>query len=254
MLRLPQGVGSKVGGRKGGRKTWFSSRACRRTDGSSIRRHPISRAVLERNLSRYANRDNLSKLKGARPLIRGQALPYFRPFRPVVLSPPAFRHSLSLFLFLTVVSLRARVPSLFLSSGWRETTAGHLPTSLARLPEGDDDRVIAAKSRGWWDFSLLYVRLAPRKTKTIPSGRRAALWCPRICFSRRRGPNRSPQILHRARDWPAKWDSFEKGKEEKKEIALSRSDAPSQTIPGVSWDLVFQDWRNFTRVLLFNIS
>lgn len=51
--------------------------------------HPSSphRAVLHRNLSRYANRDDLSKLKGARPLIRGQALPYFRS-HPTVISPP----------------------------------------------------------------------------------------------------------------------------------------------------------------------
>lgn len=54
-----------------------------------IRRHPISRAVLKRNLSRYANRDDLSKLKGARPLIHGQALPHFRP------SSSFFRYRLS---------------------------------------------------------------------------------------------------------------------------------------------------------------
>lgn len=126
--------------------------------------HPSSphRSVLRRNLSRYANRDDLSKLKGARPLIRGQ-----RPFPisdPVYLPPRAlttdviFSLYLSPFsLFVSFSPLSSRAHSIIISvvavfvavvvgvaKNDRRTLAG-----LARHPRGTPDgRVIAAKSRG----------------------------------------------------------------------------------------------------------
>lgn len=196
---VPIGVRDSGGG-KGSHK-----RSCPRlrTYRWIIRRHPISRAVLERNLSRYANRDDLSKLKGARPLIRGQALPHFRP------SPSFFRHRLSsLSLAIVCARARPRALSLFLASS--SSLSSLLPqlfvvarndrrtlSDLSLTPRGTT--AVLSRPNPADDETLVYCTCGspPEKTKmrrflSLLPWSRTVLWCPRICFSpRRRGPNRS---------------------------------------------------------------